>query len=539
MILTAALARATLDLSALARSIGAVRGVRRIALALGLGIALAATLPPVHALPLFPAALAGLIWLIAGARTPFSAFATGFWFGFGFFLAGLYWLGYALMTDAERFGWLVAPAVIGVAAGLALFHAVGALLLYWLRLKGLWRVLAFALIWSGLEWLRGHILSGFPWNLAGSAFALSDAMIQLSALLGAYGLSLVMVFAGALAALLGEPASSRRRYAVPAMVAIFLTVWLGGTIRLALAPALDAEASATTPWLRIVQPNIAQSVKWRDDKRADIVAHHLSLTMRPSAWPLDLVIWPEAAIPFVVDEDPTVLTYLSERLPAGSMLIAGAPRRVEDAAGRLSVWNSLQAITADGRLIATYDKHHLVPFGEYVPLRELLGLNKLTPGALDFSEGPGPRTLMLGNLPPFSPSICYEAIFPDGVVDSAGPRPAWLLNITNDGWFGITSGPYQHLASARLRAVEQGLPLVRAANTGISAIVDPYGRVLQRLSLGAEGVIDAALPAPASVVPPYGRVGGWPLAIILILGAGTVMIRCISYRLETKPKTFL
>ncbi len=537
MRLTAALARLIPDLAALARLVGALRGWRRIASAFGLGVALAATLPPVHALPLFPVAFAGLIWLIGGARSPFSAFATGFWFGLGFFLAGLYWLGFALMTDADRYGWLVAPAVIGVAAGLALFHAFGALLLYWLRLDGLWRVVAFAVIWSGLEWLRGHILTGFPWNLAGSAFALSDAMIQLSALLGAYGLSLVVVFAGALVALLGESAPARRRLAIPAMLAILIAVWLGGTVRLAMAPL--AEASPDAPWLRIVQPNIAQSVKWRDDKRADIVAHHLTLTMQPSARPLDMVIWPEAAIPFVVDEDPAVLTYLSERLPADSVLITGAPRRAEDEAGVYRVWNSLQAITADGRLIATYDKHHLVPFGEYVPLRDLLGLNKLTPGALDFSAGAGPQTLTLGNLPPFSPSICYEAIFPGGVVAAEGPRPAWLLNLTNDGWFGVSSGPYQHLASARLRAVEQGLPLVRAANTGISAVIDPYGRVLQRLSLGAEGVIDAALPAPALNAPPFARVGGRPVSIILILGAGIVMIRCISYRVETKPMTFL
>ena len=534
MTLGAALARVAPDLAALARRVGALRGIRRIALSIALGIALAATLPPVHALPLFPVALAGLIWLITGARSPSSAFATGFWFGLGFFLAGLYWLGYALMTDAERYGWLVAPAVIGIAGGLALFHAIGALILYWLKLDGLWRVFAFALIWSGLEWLRGHILSGFPWNLAGSAFALSDAMNQLSALLGAYGLSLVVVFAGALTALLGEPEAKRRRLALPGLFAILVAVWLGGTLRLELAPAPDTEVTAVQ--LRIVQPNVAQSVKWLSDKRTEIVARHLALSAAPSARPLDLVIWPEAAMPFVIDEDPAVLAYVMRDLPRGTALITGAPRRDHDSAGQSRVWNSLQAVTADGRLVATYDKHHLVPFGEYVPLRSLLNLDKITHGSLDFSEGPGPRTLALDGLPPVAPTICYEAIFPDGVVASGGPRPAWLLNLTNDGWFGITSGPYQHLASAKLRAVEQGLPLIRAANTGISAVIDPYGRIIRRLSLGAEGVIDAALPKPAATAPFYSRFGEWPVSIILMIGVGMVLFRRISYRVDTRQK---
>jgi len=347
-------------------------------------------------------------------------------------------------------------------------------------------------------------------------------------------LSLVVVFAAALGALLGEQVAQRRRLALPGMFAILVAVWLGGTVRLALAPTPESESEAAAPQLRIVQPNVAQGVKWQNDKRTEIVARHLALSMQPSVRPLDLVIWPEAAMPFVIDEDPSVLAYLTQGLPAGAVLITGAPRREQDGAGQSRVWNSLQAVSADGRLIATYDKHHLVPFGEYVPLRSLLNLDKITQGSFDFSEGPGPRTLALDGLPPLSPSICYEAIFPDGVVASDGPRPAWLLNLTNDGWFGISSGPYQHLASARLRAVEQGLPLIRAANTGISAAIDSYGRILRQLSLGAEGVIDVALPAPAETVPLYARAGEWPVALMMIVGAFTVLFRRISYRVETK-----
>ncbi|MGD9538984.1 MAG: apolipoprotein N-acyltransferase [Alphaproteobacteria bacterium] len=535
MRLPAALDRLAPDLEPFARRIGALRGVRRIGLALLLGIALAATLPPVHALPLFPVAFVGFIWLIGGARSGAAAFATGFWFGLGFFLAGLYWIGFALMTDPERYGWLVAPAVIGIAGGLALFIAFAALLLRLLRLDGLWRVLAFALIWTGAEWLRGHVLSGFPWNLAGSAFSLSDAMMQLAALLGAYGVSLVVVFAGALPALLGESTVQRRRLALPGMLLILVAVWLGGTIRLADAPEPGSEAAADAPMLRIVQPNIAQNLKWLTDERAKVVAKHLELTMLPADDPPDLVIWPEAAMPFVIDEDPAVLAYLTGSLPQGAVLITGAPRRRAEGPEGPRVWNSLYVASTEG-VLARYDKHHLVPFGEYVPLRGLLGLDKITAGTLDFSEGPGPQTLAVPGLPPFSPSICYEAIFPAGVVAHGELRPAWLLNLTNDGWFGVTSGPYQHLASARLRAVEEGLPLVRAANTGISAVVDPYGRLLARLPLGAEGVIDAALPARAASPTPYSRVGDWPLFGMLIMGSGLVLLHIAGYRVLTARK---
>jgi apolipoprotein N-acyltransferase len=520
-------------LPAFAHKVGALRGVRRIALSLALGVALAATMPPVHALPLLPVALTGLIWLIAGSRSGASAFATGFWFGLGFFLAGLYWIGFALMTDPDRYAWLVAPGVIGIAGGLALFPAFGCLILRLLKLDGVWNVLAFTVIWSGLEWLRGHVLTGFPWNLVGSAFSLSDGMNQLSALVGAYGLSLVVVFACALPATLAAPSGPARRYALPAMTAILFAVWLGGTVRLALAP----EPAADGPRLRIVQPNIAQELKWRGDMQAEILARHLGLTMAPAAEPADLVIWPEAAVPFVIDEDPAVRVHLGQALPETALLITGAPRRSRDADGHPQVWNSLHVIAADGRLITRYDKHHLVPFGEFVPLRNLLGLNKITPGTLDFSRGPGAKTLELPGLPPVAPSICYEAIFPGGVAPEDGMRPSWLLNLTNDGWFGITSGPYQHLASARLRAVEEGLPLIRAANTGISAVIDPYGRVLQRLPLDRDGIIDARLPAPLSGAPVYARVGDWPVGAILLLGVLAVALRLVRLRWAPREKS--
>jgi len=509
-----ALDRAIAALAALAPATARLKGWRRILAALLFGVALAATLPPVHALPLFPVALTGFIWLIGGSRSLSSAFATGFWFGLGFFIAGIYWIGFALMTDAERYGWLVAPAVIGISGGLALFFAIGALIVRALRLDGIWNLLAFSAVWGAQEWIRGHVLSGFPWNLAGSAFGLSNAMNQLVALLGAYGASVVIVFAGGLPSLLAGQGPWQRRAAIPAMLLVLFSIWLGGMIRLAGAP--DPSADNTDVNLRIVQPHIAQAEKWRRDLADDIVARHMELTARPSAGRIDLVIWPEAAVPFTIDEDPAGPRYLTEALPQGAVLLTGAPRRAVDATGKREIWNTLHAISPDGRLIGRYDKHHLVPFGEYVPLRSLFNFEKITAGSIDFSEGPGPATLALPGIPPFSPLICYEGIFPDGVIAKDGPRPAWLLNVTNDGWFGVSSGPYQHLASARLRAIEQGLPLVRAANTGISVVVDSYGRERARLGLGRVGIIDQPLPRPLGSLPPYAFIGDWPYFALLI-----------------------
>jgi len=189
------------------------------------------------------------------------------------------------------------------------------------------------------------------------------------------------------------------------------------------------------------------------------------------------------------------------------------------------LWNSLHAIDSSGNIAATYDKHHLVPFGEYMPLRSIMSVAKLTHGNIDFSSGPGAQTLQVPGLPPFSPLICYEAIFP-GQVASGDVRPGWLLNITNDGWFGNTAGPYQHLQAARLRAIEEGLPMVRAANTGISAVIDPLGRILAHLPLGQEGVLQIALPRALGRTP-YAMLGDWTLFLILIIPLGLVSIRAM------------
>ena len=221
-------------------------------------------------------------------------------------------------------------------------------------------------------------------------------------------------------------------------------------------------------------------------------------------------------MPYLLARAPDLRRALARIVPPGGLVIAGALRATPASAQPFRVWNSLQAIDDAGRIVASYDKSRLVPFGEYVPLRSILGMAKLTVGDTDFSAGPGPRTLRLAGLPPVSPLICYEAIFPGKVADP-GDRPGWLLNVTNDAWFGASSGPYQHFASARIRAIEEGVPLVRAANSGVSGVVDAYGRITARLGLGVEGVLDSALPRALPEPTPFAAWGHLPVAILLAL----------------------
>jgi apolipoprotein N-acyltransferase len=239
------------------------------------------------------------------------------------------------------------------------------------------------------------------------------------------------------------------------------------------------------------------------------------------------VIWAETAVPFLLDGEPELRAQLAGIVPRDGLLITGAPR-LGGPGDPPRLWNSLHGLDETGAIVGTYDKHHLVPFGEYTPLRSVLGwlgLGKLAVGAQGFSAGPGVVTLDLPGLPPFSPLICYEVIFPGRVV-AEGARPQWLLNLTNDAWFGNSSGPYQHFAAARIRAVEEGLPLVRVANNGITAVVDPYGRLLGRRHLNQVGILDSALPRPAQGVTLYARVGDrMGLFLIVTLAFSALILR--------------
>jgi apolipoprotein N-acyltransferase len=479
----------------------ALAGWRRYGAAAGAGALATLALPPVHAIPLLLISFPALLWLIGASRTRRAAFAAGWWFGLGHFATGLYWFAHALLVDPVQFGWMIPFAVLGVGGALGVYIGIVALIDRGLGAAGWRRVVLFAAAWVALEWLRGILFTGFPWNLVGTAWVGFDDMTQLASVLAVYGVSFLTVLVAAM------PAAGSWR-PVAAAFALLAAVWAGGAMRLALA-----DVSTGGPILRIVQPNIPQTLKWDPAERERQIVHAIRLTADGASGNAVAVIWPESAVPFFLSSSAPLIAALATVAPPDGVLITGAPRISAPGVVPQQGWNSLYAIDRGG-VIATYDKHHLVPFGEYVPFRRWLPVEKITPGRLDFSGGPGPRSIALGPLPPASPLICYEAIFPDEAV-AARDRPAWLLNVTNDGWFGISSGPYQHFAAARLRTVEQGLPLARAANTGISAVVDGYGRVTARLGLGQTGAFEAPLP-PALPPTPYARWGDWTLAALLV-----------------------
>jgi apolipoprotein N-acyltransferase len=505
-------------MNGLAPVIWRLTGWRRAAAAVLAGAAAATALPPFNLLPLLIAGFVPLVWLVDTSASRRVAFAAGWWFGLGHFVVLLHWLAFPLLVDAGRFAWLVPVAVLAVPAGLALFTAAAAAAAHAVWRPGWRRVVILAAAWTVAEWLRGHVLTGFPWALIGYAWSPSTALLQVTAGVGIYGLSFVTVIAAAIPASLwpapdavaAPPRLSWRPSAVVAAVLVLL--WTGGTARIALTEV----ALRTEVPLRIVQPNIPQREKWLAEKGEANLVRLIALTRRDAAPSPEVVIWPETAATFRIEDGSPAAVSIGWAIDTG-VILTGAPRTNGETGAAFRAWNSLYAIEPAGEATLAYDKHHLVPFGEYLPLRGLLsriGVDKITQGSFDYSRGGGTRTIRIDGVPSFSPLICYEAIFAGAVVDRSD-RPDWLLSITNDAWFGPWAGPVQHFSMARVRAVEQGLPLVRAANTGISGVVDPVGRVTASLDTGRTGALDGALPAPISA-PPYARFGDI-LAAALIL----------------------
>lgn len=480
-------------LSRLAAGLGALSPWRGRLAALLLGCVATLAMPPLDVVPALLVTLPPLFWLVDRAPRSRAAFWLGGFFGLGHFGTGLYWIVYAYLVPPAQFAALGVPSVIGLAALLAIFVGLGcALYLYvarrFLTQRHAWqRVVVFCVCFVLFEWLRGHVMTGFPWNQMAHVWFRSDTFSQSAALWGAYGLSLITMLAFTL------PAAGLRGLAAGA--ALLAAMAAGGAWRL----SGDTGANQPGIHLRVVQPNVPQAEKWERANTARQFQDLLRLTATPSPDELSVVIWPESALTFDAASNPDALAAIGAVVPKGGYVLTGAPRLASGPGGRRMAYNSLHAIDDRGRIVATYDKFHLVPFGEYLPLRDILPLEE-TIGRGSFEAGPGPRTLDLPGLPPFSPLICYEIIFPGAVIDESH-RPAWIVNVTNDAWFGYSSGPFQHLASARLRAIEEGLPLVRAANTGISAVIDAYGHIRAQLDLERTGVIDGALPAAVSMTP--------------------------------------
>ncbi|WP_374378047.1 apolipoprotein N-acyltransferase [Dongia sp.] len=497
----------------------ALAGWRRRGFAVLLGALSALGFAPVHAVPVFAVSLIGLYWLIQSAPTRRMAFNIAWFWSFGHFAAGNFWIANSFLLDIVRFGWMMPPVIAGLAAYLALYPALAGALAWRKGDLSPGRIVAFAGLWLVTEWLRSHVLTGYAWNLAAYVWDVSPAMMQSAALWGSWGLSLLTVAIFTLPAALATPplAGAKQRAAVFGTVGAALALVLlfaGGAWRL----AGDSGEHVPGVTLRIVQANVSQIEKLKGGFSAQHFEKHMRLTREtPGLEKVTHVIWPESAIPFLLDRQPELRQIIASIVPAKGALIAGTIRGAPSIGELSQIWNSLVVITPNGEVSASADKAHLVPLGEYVPMRSLFPfISKLTPGSMDFSAAPGPTTIAVPGAPSIGPSICYEVIFPGAVVDET-QRPDWLVNITNDGWFGNSPGPYQHFTSARFRAVEEGIPLVRAANTGISGVIDAYGRIEVETKLGESAVIDVALPKAQEQPTIFASNGIWiPLLLVAI-----------------------
>jgi apolipoprotein N-acyltransferase len=533
------------------------RGWRRILIAFLAGAGSALALPPLDLWPAPFMTFPILLWLVDGAAAGrlggvWAAASAGWWFGFGYFLAGLYWIGNAFLVDAKTFGWLLPFAVTALPAGLALFTAFGLALARLIWTRGANRVLALATALTLAEWLRGHLLSGFPWNTFGYALISPLWLAQGAALIGIWGLTFLAIAIYASPAVLADDRADTKRpwLAVALGGALVVALAIFGAVRLATSPTSYVDGVR----LRIMQPNLPQDAKFNSSQKQPVMSRYLDLSDRSTSpqstggRDVTHLIWPESAFPFFLTREADALAQIAALLRPATVLITGAIRPPETAPNAVitRAYNSVYVIGPDGSILSVYDKVHLVPFGEYLPFQsmlERLGLMQLTKRG-GFIAGDRRRNQHVPGAPDFLPLVCYEVIFPADAVPrsehpgwlydhlgryvgwpflaGSGERPGWMLNLTNDGWFGLSAGPYQHFQQARVRAIEEGLALVRAANTGISAVIDPLGRVIKSLPLGTEGVIDA--PLPQRLAPTlYARAGDGPLGAMLALALILVM----------------
>jgi apolipoprotein N-acyltransferase len=480
-----------LVLGRIAAWIRQARGWRADLCALLAGMVTAAALPPVNAVPVLLVTIPVLLMLIAASPRPMVAGRRGFFFGFGLNLLGLYWITDAILFEAALFWWLVPLAVPGLSAAVAMFIAIPAAITRLAR-PGWPAALALAGSWEAADLVRQFFATGFPWNPLGSVWELpgypGDVMIQAAAVVGVHGLTLLTLLAAA-TPLLGR--SGR------VAGALLLAAWCAfGVVRLN-----EPAPPSTGLKALLIQGNVAQGQKWNRALMVSIFRHYLDLTRQAvdsTHGKAAVVIWPETASPALLQTDPEARGLIAEAA-GGNQSLIGSVRFGPDERPR----NSLFALGSDGSIEGIYDKWHLVPFGEYQP-DWLPAFLQFIPGN-GFAAGPGPQTLHIPGLPPAGALICYEAIFPAQVIDRAD-RPAWMVNVTNDAWFGNSSGPRQHLAAVRMRAVEEGLPVIRAANTGISAAFDAYGRELKHLGMQKTGYLAVDIPG-ALPMTPFSRFG--------------------------------
>ncbi len=478
-------------------------GWKRNGLAFFVGLLLNLALPPFDFFAVGFVSFPVLLWLLEGADSSpsargflraYPAAVIGWFFGFGYFLGGLWWLGNALLNAGDEFIWALPLAIFGLPAALALFFSIAAIIARMLRGSGIGAAASLAFAIGITEWLRGFVLTGFPWNGVGLTIMPSPVLMQSASVFGIVGMNALAVLVFALP---GCFALTRRvRWLGPALSVLLLgahTAFGFVTLRDApeKVPAPDAKIA------RVVQPSIQQSEKWDEAERDRIFSIYLKMTAQlpEEGKPVpSLVIWPETAVPFIFTDRPDALAAIGEALKDGQILLAGTVRQegTRENGDELRYYNSIVAINSNGEIIDAADKVHLVPFGEYLPLGNTLrslGIDQIvtTPGG--FSAGSRLHTFALPDLPSILPMICYEIIFP-GALETTKTQPQLAVNVTNDAWYGRTPGPYQHFRLSQIRAVESGMPIIRSANNGVSGFIDSHGRISAALDLDVIGNLD-------------------------------------------------
>ncbi len=447
------------------------------------------------------------------ADTTKQAALLGFCYGFGYFVTGIYWIAISLLVDAQKFAWLIPFALTLLPAFLALYFSAFAALYkkitnHFQRLEIYQKIILFATLWLVFEMLRSVLFTGFPWNLLGYGLMFSDSLSQLAAIFGIYGLTFFAVLFCLIPTALLSSGRGNKIFSIAILLSLFIAFFYGN-YRLQKAPIAENESVK----LRLVQGNIKQTLKWDPVEKYHNFAKHIDLSNASPINDIAAVIWSETSVPYAIGEDEKLLQELKKATPPNGVLITGALRLQRDEA-KVKVWNSVFTLNQNG-VANYYDKHHLVPFGEYIPFAKYLPfVEKITGGDGEgFGEGEGAQTLE-GQGFSYSPLICYEIIFADEVVNK-NHRPDLLVNVTNDAWFGFSTGPFQHFDMAKMRAIEQGIPLARAANTGITAFVDPLGRVESSIALNETGFIDVNL---INKLDPtiFSRFNYWPLAFVVL-----------------------
>lgn len=498
---------------------------KRAFLSLVSGTLGALSFEPFNLLPLLWLSFPALFLLVQTAKRGREAFALGWLFAFGFLVPSLYWIAASLFVDIKAFGWALPFAIAGLPALFSFYYGLAAWASWRWGLKHADGVFFFALCWFLADMARAHLWTGFPWDIMGYVWGANLPIMQITSVMGVEGLTLVTLLLAFLPALyLIEKTRKKAPLCLLGGLFILGCFYGWGSWRLAQAP----DDFVPNVKVRIVQPHMDQSTKWDPQHRATDLEDLVRLSFSSEgAATITHFIWPETATAYYLAEEPAIRAMIARAMPKGSFLLTGSVRRQFSDEGDLRYYNSLFAMDAEGRILAGYDKRHLVPFGEYMPLRGILPLKVISFLGKSFSSGDGARTVRVQGLPPFSGLICYEAIFSGDVLDRQDP-PALMINMTNDAWYDGTIGPAQHFVIARARAIEEGLPMIRVANRGETAVIDAYGRIKAQVGANKAGFTDSEISLPVREPTPMSLWGSgiaWFFYLFCLLGVVFLRIR--------------